>query len=262
MLEAKFNRIKNILMVVLVTLFVTSCATKEDIVYFQDADLAHVSKSINTYTPTIEANDLVNIIVTALDIDAARSFNLISSVTTSTSGESQRQGLPYLVDNDGNIEFPVLGTLKLGGLNIVQAKSLIKNQLKDYIKNPIVNITIANFKVTVLGEVNNPGTFVVDNARISIIEALGLAGDMTIFGKRSNVLVVREQENNKKTYIRVNLTSEEVFNSPVYYLKQNDVIYIEPNKTRIKTSASVSNTTTTTISILSTVITITALLLR
>lgn len=260
MLETKFIRIKNIIIISLIGIFITSCASSEDVVYFQDADLAHVSKSINTYTPTIEANDLVNIIVTALDIDAARSFNISSS--SSSGEEGQSEGLPYLVDNEGNIEFPVLGTLKLGGLNIVQAKSLIKNQLKDYIKNPIVNITIANFRVTVLGEVNNPGTFVIDNARISIIEALGLAGDMTIFGKRDNVLVIREFENNKKKYIRVNLTTEEVFNSPVYYLKQNDQIYIQPNKTKIKTSASVSNTTTTTISILSTVITVAALLLR
>ena len=131
--------------------------------------------------------------------------------------------------------------------------------LKDYIKNPIVNIRTVNFKVTVLGEVNRPGSFTIPNDRITILEALGLAGDMTIQAERRNVLVIRE-ENGKKTYNRVNMTSEEVFNSPVYYLTQNDVIYVEPNNSRVK-SSTVGPNVTATLGVISTLVTAAALVI-
>jgi polysaccharide export outer membrane protein len=165
----------------------------------------------------------------------------------------------YLVDVNGNIEFPVLGTLKLGGLDRVQATALIKNLLKEYIKDPIINLRTVNFKVTVLGEVHKPGSYTIQNDRVTILEALGLAGDLTIQAERKNMLVIRE-ENGKKTYNRVDMTSEEFFNSSVYYLTQNDVIYVQPNNSRIKSSA-VGPNVSATLGVISAFATIAALIL-
>jgi polysaccharide export outer membrane protein len=237
-----------------------SCGSKRDIVYFQDVDLMGVSKSINNFNPTIRPDDMLTIIVSALDQDAVRPFNLtVVSFSNLGGGIGRETHQTYLVDSNGNIDFPVLGTIKLAGLNRIQATTLMKDMLKDYIKNPIVNIRTMNFKVTVLGEVRSPGSFTIPNERITIIEALGLAGDMTIQAERKNVLVIRE-ENGKKTYTRVDMTSEGMFNSSVYYLTQNDVIYVEPNNSRIK-SSTIGPSTSTTLGVISTLITVTALII-
>lgn len=251
--------IKSFLLLCVLSVVLTSCATKEDIVYFQNVNQDVNNVSINQYLPVIRADDMLTITVSALDQDLARPFNL-PTVAFGSNGEilgNQRQET-YLVDSNGNIEFPVLGTLKLGGLNRIQATNMIKDLLTEYLKNPIVNLRTVNFKVTVLGEVRNPGVYTVQNDRITIIEALGLAGDLTIQAKRDNLLVVRE-DNNKKSYHRVNLTNEEVFNSPVYYLSQNDVIYVEPNTSRIK-SSTIGPNTNATFNLISTLATVTALI--
>ena len=164
-----------------------------------------------------------------------------------------------MVDANGNIDFPVLGTLKLAGLNRIEATAKIKELLNEYIKDPIVNIRIINFKVTILVEVNRPGSYTIPNERITVLEALGLAGDMTIQAERRNVLVIRE-ENGKKTYNRIDLTSETVFNSSIYYLTQNDVIYVEPNNSRVKSSA-VGPNVSATLSVISTLVTVAALII-
>ncbi len=237
-----------------------SCGSKQNIVYFQDVDLMGVSKSINTYNPIIRPDDMLTINVSALDQDAVRPFNLSAVTFVDGSGSLGRTAQQsYLVDSNGNIDFPVLGALKLAGLNRIQATTLIKDMLKEYIKNPIVNIRNVNFKVTVLGEVANSGSFVIPNERITIIEALGLAGDMTIQAERKNVLVIRE-ENGKKTYTRVDMTSESVFNSSVYYLSQNDVIYVQPNNSRIK-SSTIGPSTNTTLGVITTLLTVGALII-
>ena len=166
----------------------------------------------------------------------------------------------YLVDLNGFIEFPVLGNIKLGGLTRSQATQLLKTKLTDYIKDPIVNIRLANFTVTVLGEVNNPGTFTVEDERISLIEAIGLAGDLTIYGKRENVFLIRE-DNGVKRFTKFDLTSIKVVNSPNYYLTQNDVIYIEPNKAKIR-SSSYNQNNVIIISAVATLATIIAILIK
>jgi len=252
-----FN-LKTILFLFSTFMLLFSCGSKQDIVYFQGADLATFSKSINNYNAVIQADDALTITVSALDQDATRPFNLPAVSFVDVEGAIGRSRIQtYLVDANGNIEFPVLGTLKLKGLNRVQATDLIKDLLKEYIKNPIVNIRTTNFRITILGEVRRPGTYTIPNERVTILEAFGLAGDMTIQAKRNNVLVIREQDG-KTTYNRVNLTSEEVFNSPVYYLTQNDVIYVEPNNSRIKSSTIDANTNIT-LGVISTLITAAAL---
>ena len=149
------------------------------------------------------------------------------------------QGAPtppgYLIDADGNIDFPIIGKLKVSGLTRTAAVDLIKENLKPYLVNPTVLIRILNYKVTVLGEVKNPGTFTIPNERVTLLEAIGIAGDLQITGRRKNVLVIRENDG-KKTEYKVDLTSKDLFNSPVYYLTQNDVVYVEPNRARINSS--------------------------
>ena len=256
----KTSLLKKYLLFFSLSLLLFSCGSKKDIVYFQDVDLMGAGKSVNNYNPVIRSDDMLTINVSALDQDAVRPFNL-TAVTimdaTGAAGRTTQQN--YLVDSNGNIDFPVLGVLKLAGLNRIQATTLIKDMLTEYIKNPIVNIRNVNFKVTVLGEVAKPGSFIIPNERITLIEALGLAGDMNIQANRHNVLVIRE-ENGKKTYTRVDLTSESVFNSNVYYLVQNDVIYVEPNNSRIKSSA-IGPSTTTTLRLVSTLVTVAALII-
>ncbi len=217
---------------VVIGLLVSSCATKHDVVYFQNAKNFETIVDTDTFTPKLKVNDIVSIYVSTFDMEASKPFNLIKS-TGSTSGEL----IDYLIDIDGNIDFPVLGKVKLLGLTVEEAKELIKGKLSEgYLKDPIVNIRILNFRVSVLGAVNNPGTYTISGERITIMEALGLAGDLNIKGRRDNILVIRDF-NGTKTYTRVDLTNKEVFNSPVYYLTQNDVVYVEPNNSAISSAS-------------------------
>jgi len=217
--------------ILVVGLLLVSCKSlKEDVVYFQNAKNFETIVDTETFTPKFKINDIVSIYVSTFDVEASRPFNLVKQ-----SG-SNAQFLDYLIDIDGNIDFPVLGKVKLIGLTVEEAKELLKEKLSDgYLKDPIVNMRILNFRVSVLGEVRNPGTYLISGERISIMEALGLAGDLTIKGRRDNILVVRDF-NGTKTYTRINLTNKEVFNSPVYYLTQNDVVYVEPNNSALSGS--------------------------
>jgi polysaccharide export outer membrane protein len=220
-----------------------SCASKEDVVYFNGMSSADNSIGLDSYSPTYHIDDELVIIVNALDAEAARPFNK-SSVSVSLDildARGRERIQTYRVDPDGNVNFPVLGKLKLAGLNRSQATLMLQDKLADYIKDPIVDIETVNYRITVLGEVNRPGTFTAVNERITLVEALSLAGDLTIYGERENVLVIQDYDG-KKTYTRVNLKSNDLFNSPVYYLSQNDVVYVEPNKTRSKDSAISSQT--------------------
>ncbi|AXT59912.1 polysaccharide export protein [Aquimarina sp. AD10] len=232
--------------VLLISFF--SCKTPTDVVYFQNAENLEKIKSSNSFTPIFQVDDIVSIFISATDMDAARPFNLMqgASIATPTgeAGASAGSGaIPeptYLIDEDGNIDFPVLGTLKISGLTRIELKEMIKEKLKIYIKDPIVSVRLKNFKFTVLGEVSSPGTYSIPNERVTLIEALGMAGDMTIRGKRNNVMIIRESDG-VNTYNRVDLTSKSIFESPVYYLAQNDVLYVEPNKARVKESVQRNN---------------------
>ena len=207
-------------------LFGWCSSLKEEVVYFQNAKNFETIVDTDTFTPKFKVNDIVDIYVSTFDPEASRPFNLVKSSGTQSNSQTF---LDYLVDADGNIDFPVLGKVKLLGLTVEEAKELIKQKLSEgYLKDPIVNIRILNFRITVLGEVGSPGTYPISGERVTIMEALGLAGDLTIKGRRDNILVVRDF-NGTKTYTRINLTNKEVFNSPVYFLTQNDVVYVEPN---------------------------------
>ena len=229
---------KKIITLIFATTVLFSCATKDDVVYFNGVNSSDNSIGLDSYSPTYHIDDELVIIVNALDAEAAKPFNKTSvSVSTDMLDARGRERIQtYRVDSEGQIEFPVLGKIKIAGLNREQATLMLQEKLSDYIKNPIVDIETINYRITVLGEVARPGTYTATNERITLVEAISLAGDMTIYGERENVLVIQDYDG-KKTYTRVNLKSTDLFQSPVYYLSQNDVVYVEPNKTRAKNSA-------------------------
>ncbi len=225
---------KRLKLVVLIALMISlgSCVSKKEMVYLQDAEGINALEAIVKVEPKIQENDILSINVSAMDAEAALPFNLFEAGNTT----SVSKPITYLVNSDGDINFPVLGKIKVEGFTTKEITSYLTEALAVYIKNPIVNIRLTNFKVTVLGEVKAPGTYPVPNERISILEAIGLAGDLTIQGKRKTVVLIREQ-NGKRTFIDIDLTNKEILNSPYFYLAQNDVLIVEPNKTKMNSSA-------------------------
>lgn len=223
---------------ILAILTATSCASRKNLVYFQDEPLEEGQLFSEPTQLIYKPDDILIINVSALDPDTVRPFNLpvVANNTgdiLSSQGALQQQ--TYLVDYNGNIEFPVLGTLKVEGLTRTDLTALLVDRIKDMANNPIVNIRLANFTITVIGEVSNPGTFTIQDERITLLEAIGLANDLTIFGKRKNIKLIREVDGKKK-FAYIDLTSINAVNSHLYYLQQNDVIYVEPNKAKIRSS--------------------------
>src|SRR5690554_4038410 len=210
----------------------SSCVSREKIVYFQDIEKLAEKTSMVKPSLTIKPNDLLGITVSAATLEAARPFNVIAESRPAIEGvgmsTNNTQQLGYLVDSDGNIHFPELGSIQVNGLTPKELNEQLTERLTDYIKDPIVNIRLLNFTVSVLGEVSRPGTYPVSGEKISITEAIGMAGDLTIYGKRDNVLVIREN-GDTKSYAYLDFRSSDLMDSEYYYLKQNDVIYVEPN---------------------------------
>ncbi|MDG5491665.1 polysaccharide biosynthesis/export family protein [Psychroserpens sp. SPM9] len=224
----------------------SSCGSRKNIVYFQDEPITNQSLSEldNNYQLRYKPNDILTIDVAAEVAESVAAFNLPAvayNTNSTTSAQTQVLRQTYLIDPDGNIEFPVLGTVKMEGLTRVEATEMLKEKISVYVKEFIVNIRLVNFTISVMGEVNRPGTYTVEGERISLVQALGLAGDLTIYGKRNNVFLIREIDGKKK-YAKYDLTSINVVNSPVYYLSQNDIIYVEPNDAKVKTSSYNPNT--------------------
>jgi polysaccharide export outer membrane protein len=243
-------------------IFLFSCKSREKLVYFQNHK--EVENETSGYTPVLEVDDFLSVVVTSLDLETVEVFNT-TSVNAPMGQNGYTQGAPapigYLVDSDGNINLPVIGLFHIAGLNRKEAILQLQDTLSTYAKDPIVQIQILNYKVTVIGDVVRPGTYNIPNERITILEALGLAGDLKMTGKRQNVLVIRE-ENGKKLEYRVDLTSGDVFSSPVYYLKQNDVVYVEPNFRALSEASFIRSASGVFISTTSLIITIITLLTR
>lgn len=219
----------------------TSCANTQKAVYFNGQGDASLPSNLTIPQTIITSNDLLSITVTSLSPSASALFNAPNitysdNATNMSGGPVQASG--YLVDAEGNIQFPVLGTIKASGLTEAALRNqIIKGLLdKKLLVDPIVTVRHLNFRVTVLGEVGNPTVINVPNEKITLLEALGLAGDVTIYGKKENVLVIRE-ENGQKQIKRINLNTSEIFNSPYYYLRSNDIVYVEPNKAKVAGSS-------------------------
>jgi polysaccharide export outer membrane protein len=214
--------------------FVFSCVPKKEVVYLQE--IKNNTGAKTNYEPLIKADDVLFIHVSTLDPKAAEPFNIGQNEGGVAANAMQLQRNTYLVNNEGFIQFPVLGDLKVSGLKRNEVIGLLRKKIAEFVKDPVINLRIMNYKISVTGEVNNPGTYTISSERITIFEALAMAGDMTLFGKRENVLIIRENQGEKIT-ARLDITNPNVINSPYYYLTQNDVVYVEPNKRKINSTA-------------------------
>lgn len=241
------NKVR-LFLVFTVLCFFSSCASRKNMAYLHNAEKqndkiqktdslgAKIKKG--TYEPVIQFDDMLDIVVSAENPEVAAPYNLKNVTVSNSTGNAnpnQTQLEAYLVDKNGEIEFPQIGKIKLAGLTRLQAIEKIKSKLADYIQNPTVYMSIVNFKISVLGEVTRPSSHTVSTERITLFEALSLSGDLTVYGKRKNIMVIREKDG-EKTIANVDITSKDFINSPYYYLSQNDVVYVEPN--RVKMSAS------------------------
>jgi len=230
-----------LLFVLIICTLLVSCVDTRKAVYFSNIKDSNIPAAAQDLEPVIQLNDIVAINVSSLNPEASLIFNTAKNTgnvtgngATSVSGEANG----YLVNPDGTIQFPVLGSLKVVGITKSQLKEQITKSLleKKLLVDPIVDIRFVNFRVTVLGEVSRPAVVNVPNEKISILEAIGMAGDLTIYANRENVLLIREVAGNKEIK-RLNLNSNEIFTSPYYYLRSNDIIYAEPNKTKVRSTS-------------------------
>ena len=258
------KRLKQLFYCVLAALMFTGCQSYKKVPYLQGSeylDMANVKTPL--YDAHIMPKDLLTITVNTSDPDAAIPFNLTvaTPITANSKNLTSQPSLQqYLVDNNGNIDFPVLGTLHIGGLTKSQAENMIKEKLKTYIKeDPIVNVRMANYKISVMGEVASPGTFTITNEKVNIMEALAMAGDMTVYGQRDKVKLIREDAQGNRQVIPLNLNDADIIVSPYYYLQQNDVVYVTPNKTKAK-NAGISNSTTIWFSVVGTLVSLVSLI--
>ena len=217
-----------------VVVLCTSCASSKKVVYLQDVVPLKQQVIEQKYEVYIHNDDLLAIMVNSKNTELALPFNM-PMVTYQLGSQSapQQRVLGYLVDTNGDIDFPILGKLHVAGLTRLQLTDLIKQRLieEDLIKDPIVTVQFLNYKVSVMGEVNRPGSFNISGDRITLLEALSMAGDLTIYGRRDRVAVIREKDG-KRTILFHDLRSADIFNSPCYYLQQNDIVYVEPNKSK------------------------------
>ena len=261
--------IKNLFFGILLVFFISSCASNKDLVYFKDVNRSVVTvESAEAYNPvTIQPLDVLSINISSANAEASAVYNrgvVSNNPTTTVAGTTDQVGsaFGYLVDQSGQIQIPNLGNVKAAGLTIPQFKQALTNSLAKYLKEPYVTVSISNFKVTVLGDVGRPGILRVQNERISFTDAISLSGDLTPTAVRNNVLIIREQ-NGKRQYIPIDLTSKNLFNSPYYYLRNNDIIYVTPGK--YKSNLAVDNFNRNfgiVSSVVSIAITITYLLIR
>jgi len=225
---------KHIFLFLSIIFFLGSCATKKQIHYFQDAENLNQSNINIQFEPIIEANDILHISISSIDNDVVKPFQRITGVENNVN--SSNPGLQgYLVNSDGMIRFPVLGDVKVIGKTRAQIEKDLKARLSEYVTDVVVDVRIMNFKVTVLGEVNNPGVYSVKDERVTLPEAIGLAGDFTKDGNRNEIVVIREEDGKRKVE-KIDFTQTNFFNSPFYFLKQNDVVYIEPSLKGVKKS--------------------------
>ena len=261
---------KGSLIFLLLPLLLAGCQSYKKVPYLQN-DLSQIAsadtstRSMALYDARIMPKDLLTIVVSCPEEpELAEPFNLTIATPASNTGNRSLTSQPalqqYLVDNDGNVEFPVLGTIHLGGLTKGEAEQYIKDKLKSQFRGtPIVTVRMVNYKISVIGEVGSPGTFTISNEKVNIFEALAMAGDMTIYGIRDNVKLIREDNTGKREIVTLNLNDQDILQSPYYYLQQNDILYVTPNKTKAK-NASISNSTTIWFSVVGTLVALASLI--
>jgi polysaccharide biosynthesis/export protein len=229
---------KKLLGLLLLTLLFNSCATKKEIVYFYEGkESLNGEEILLDYEPKIEKNDVLRINVSSSSIneEIVKPFQM-KTVGSQSGGGSQNLSLSgYLVSPEGTINFPVLGEIEVEGLTRTQIQQKLEKEIQVYVKEPIVDVRIVNFSVTVLGEVGSPGRIQITEGRVSMPELIAMAGDITYDGKRENITVIREENGVKKIGV-VDMTKTDIFSSPYFYLKQNDIVYVEPSYRAVKSA--------------------------
>ena len=217
-----------------------SCGGSKKIVYFQNIDNINLDDSEKLHSAKIMPKDMLSITVSTIDPAASAPFNMnVTAASSSVRSTASTNGQEYLVDNEGYIEFPVVGKLQVAGLTNAQCQEFIKGKIAPYLaasEKPIVVVRISDFKVTILGEVNSPRVITMSTERPNIMEAIAQAGDLTLYGKRDNVMLIREDASGKKSVHRLDLRDACLIESPYYYLQQNDIIYIQPNEAKANTA--------------------------
>ena len=232
-----------------IVLLLDACSSAKQVAYFQNIDSTSLTASKGLYDARIMPKDLLTITVVTSDPSTSKPFNLSIQNTLGTDGRlgsTTGSLLQYLVNNDGDIDFPVVGTVHVAGLTKDQCEDLIKSKVKPYLaesENPVVTVSMSSYRVTVAGEVTSPKVVPVSTEKMSVLEALAQAGDLTIYGSRDNVLLIRENADGQKEAHRLNLNDANIINSPYYYVQQNDYIYVEPNSVKAKNSAIGQSTT-------------------
>lgn len=250
---------KNTILILILTALILGCTSKKKIVYFQDIDQTQLD-DVEKHSEQLEikANDILDIKVKTLNPESAIPFG--------EQKEGQMRGLGmikingYLVKKDGTIEYPELGKVKVKGKTTQEVQNLLKYKLKPYLKNPIVNVRVVNYKFTILGEVKSPGTYEILEENYTLLQALGRAGGLTINGKRKNILLIRH-ENGERITKRIDLTSSDWMNTRFYFIKQNDQIYVEPNNPKVKRAGFITNVGTA-LSVFSTILSLTIIIFR
>ena len=254
-----------------VLFFLSSCTSKKKLDYLQNIESVALEASMKNAKSTIQPNDQLVIMVTAKDMDVVKPFNqnfssgqILQYSLPSNNAPAQSQtsasGPTYMVDSQGNIEFPVIGKINTENKTTEELRDILKKEISKYVLNPQVSVRNTNYKITVLGEVNRPGTYNIPDAQTTLLEVLGFAGDLTIYGNRTDVLVVRNIDG-VMSKERIDLTKADFINSPYFYLKQNDVIIVSPNETKQK-SARLDPNAGIYISVASIVVTILALIFK
>ena len=230
----------NLFTIALVLMALASCGPVKDITYFQNK-VVNEPEAIDKHAGiVIQPKDMLSIVVSSRNPELVAMFNLATvnyQIGSGNGSGGQQKILGYVVDNDGYIDFPVLGPIEVAGLTRWELAELIKNKLikEGLLSDAVVTVEFMNFKVSVIGEVNTPGTFTLNNDKVTILQAISLARDLTIFGMRENVCVIRESEGERTIY-EINLCDVSMFNSPAYYLQQNDVIYVQPSEIKARQS--------------------------
>lgn len=231
-----------LIVICLTVIFLSSCASKKDVIYLQDIDNSQLDNITKIKPkPKVQISDILKIDIKTLDTESVIPFT--KTLAPSNSG-NQQVGLlklqGYLVDEDGYIDMPEIGKVQVAGLSVTQAEEKVKAKLSSYLINPYISIRIVNYKFTIQGEVNNPGTYEITEPNFTLLQALGMAGDLSIRGRRDNIVIVRTLDNERITK-RIDLTKSDWMNSDFYFIRQNDWIYIEPNNPEVKTAGFIGN---------------------
>ncbi len=232
--------IKSLLTVLLALL--ASCASRKDVIYLQDLNKGSIDsvmmKAAKFESPKFKIDDRLTINVSSINPEAARPFNLyVGAFNVGGVNLGQQQQQSYLVDQNGEIGFPQIGKINVLGKNRIELEKYLEKELKAFLPDVKVNVQLVNFRISVLGEVKKPGEYFINRDKTSVLQAIGMAGDLTIHGKRDNIKLIRE-ENGELKYYNIDIRTKEVLNSPAYFLQQNDVIYVSPNKPQVNSSAS------------------------